>query len=124
MKYLVIAALFAATSAMHPRRIIHPSKENRVQFAEGMTDDDVDGYDFFAQQKRAEEAQAQQAPVSTAQLPTCDKFETWNCQPVCTESLTTGCTEARTPNAPYRDRYEGRRTFKGPEKSESPWSTL
>ena len=89
-----------------------------------LTDDDVDGYDFFAQQKRAEEAQAPQAPVSTAQLPTCDKFETWNCQPVCTESLTTGCTEARTPNAPYRDRYEGRRTFKGPEKSESPWSTL
>ena len=119
MKYLVIAALFAATNAVNlPRKIIHPSRENRVQFAEGMTDDDVDGYDFFAQQRAAAEA-----PTSMAQLPTCDKFETWNCQPVCTESLTTGCTEARTPNAPYRDRYEGRRTFKGPEKTESPWST-
>ena len=122
MKYLVIAALFAATNAIDlPRKIIHPSKENRVQFAEGMTDDDVDGYDFFAQQKAAEQ---NGAPESMAQLPTCDKFETWNCQPVCTESLTTGCTEARTPNAPYRDRYEGRRTFKGPEKTESPWSTF
>ena len=116
MKYLVIAAaLFAATNAVTLEKVKIPSKEKRVQFAEGMTDDDVDGYDFFAQQK---------APESMAQLPTCDKFETWNCQPVCTESLTTGCTEARTPNAPNRDRYEGRRTFKGPEKQESPWSTF
>ena len=122
MKFLVIAALFAATNAIDlPRKIIHPSRENRVQFAEGMTDDDVDGYDFFAKQRAAEQ---NGAPESMAQLPTCDKFETWNCQPVCTESLTTGCTEARTPNAPVRDRYEGRRTFKGPEKTESPWSTL
>ena len=119
MKYLVIAALLAATNAVNlPRKIIHPSKENRVQFAEGMTDDDVDGYDFFSQQKSVA------APESMAQLPTCDKFETWNCQPNCTESLTTGCTEARTPNPPARDRYEGRRTFKGPEKQESPWSTF
>merc|ERR1719327_316441 len=122
MKYLVIAAaLFAATNAVTLEKVKIPSKEKRVQFAEGMTDDDVDGYDFFAQQKAAE---GNAAPESMAQLPTCDKFETWNCQPVCTESLTTGCTEARTPNAPYRDRYEGRRTFKGPEKTESPWSTF
>ena len=45
---------------------------------------------------------------------------TVNCQPNCTESLTTGCTEVRS--APqdipmrdwdYRDRYEGARTHKG-----------
>ena len=120
MKYFVIAALIAATNAVDmPRRAVHPpSKENRVQFAEGMSDEDVDTYQFFSQSAAPESVGA------LSQLPTCDKFETWNCQPVCTESLTTGCTEARTPNAPFRDRYEGRRTFKGPEKTESPWSTF
>jgi len=56
-------------------------------------------------------------------LPTCDKFETSNCVPSCTETLTTHCTESgASPNRNQRDRYEGRRTFKG-EKKESPYST-
>ena len=58
--------------------------------------------------------------VFTAQLPTCSETLTVNCQPSCTESNTTGCTEVRS--APqdipmrdwdYRDRYEGPHTFKG-----------
>ena len=116
MKYFVFAALIAATSALN--RVIPPHREQRVQFAEGMDDGDVDSYDFFG----AGQQSAPQSVGALSQLPTCDKFETWNCQPNCTESLTTGCTESSTPNAPTRDRYEGRRTFKGPEKSESPWS--
>ena len=111
----VIAALFAVTNAVNLQKIHHPSKEARVQFAQGLDDTEVDTLDF---------TNTQQQEQSGDSLPTCDKFETTNCQPNCTESLTTGCTEARTPNAPARDRYEGRRTFKGPEKSESPWSTL
>ena len=43
-------------------------------------------------------------------LPTCDKFRTVNCQPVCTSTLTTGCTEARTPNVQDPLRFEGART--------------
>ena len=37
-----------------------------------------------------------------SQLPTCDRFLTVNCQPVCAEGLTRGCTEARTPTG-YTD---------------------
>ena len=44
--------------------------------------------------------------------PTCDKFITHNCQPVCTGNQTTGCTEARTPHQPDPERYETRQTFK------------
>ena len=84
-----------------------------VRFAEGFTDSEIDDLDWVNSQQKAEGI-----------LPTCDKFETTNCQPNCSDTLTTGCTEARTSNAPARDRYEGRRTFKGPDKSESPWSTL
>ena len=109
---LIIAALFAATNAVRLDKAHHPSKESLARFAEGMTDSEVDDIDFTAVQHKAE----------WGVLPTCDKFETTNCQPNCSETLTTGCTESRTPNAPTRDRYEGRRTFKGPEKSESPWS--
>jgi hypothetical protein len=45
-------------------------------------------------------------------LPTCTDRQQEDCQPVCTESLTTGCTEARTPNWPSRDRFEGKYTHK------------
>merc|ERR1711934_337927 len=110
-----IAALIAVTNAVDLKKIHHPSRESNLKFAEGFTDNEVDVMDFTNAQQQEQMGDA---------LPTCDKFETTNCQPNCTESLTTGCTEARTPNAPARDRYEGRRTFKGPEKSESPWSTL
>lgn len=44
--------------------------------------------------------------------PTCTDRWSVDCQPVCTGSLTTGCTEARTPNAPVEGRYEGARTHK------------
>ena len=40
-------------------------------------------------------------------LPTCDKWITFNCQPVCSETLTKGCTEARTPHTPDPYRYQG-----------------
>ena len=112
--YLIIAALFAVSNAVKLPKVHHPSRESKVQFAEGMTDSEVDTMDFANTQQKAE----------WGVLPTCDKFETTNCQPNCDENLTTGCTEARTPNPPARDRYEGRRTFKGPEKQESPWSTF
>ena len=46
-----------------------------------------------------------------SKLPTCDKFLTVNCQPVCSETLTRGCTEARTPNAPDPYRYSGASTY-------------
>ena len=106
---LILAALFAATNAVKLERVHHPRMDN--YFAEGLDDTEVDTTDFFnLVQTKAEN-----------NLPTCDKFETTNCQPNCSETLTTGCTESRTPNAPTRDRYEGRRTFKGPEKPESPW---
>merc|ERR1712070_281370 len=111
---LIIAALFAATQAVKLDKHHAPSRESNLKFAEGLTDSDVDTMSFNQESSSAE----------WGVLPTCDKFETSNCQPNCSETLTTGCTEARTPNAPARDRYEGRRTFKGPEKSESPWSTL
>ena len=45
-------------------------------------------------------------------LPTCTDRQQEDCQPVCTESLTIGCTEARTPNWPSRDRFEGKYTHK------------
>ena len=50
-------------------------------------------------------------------LPTCTERYTVNCQPVCTATETTGCTEARTPIAPeqenhHQDRYEGARPYK------------
>ena len=48
--------------------------------------------------------------LATSALPTCDKFITTNCQPNCTESLTRGCTEARTPNEPDQHRFDGART--------------
>ena len=115
MKTIIIAALFAATNAvrLQESRVHHPRMDNHAQFAEGMDDSEVDSTDFFNL--------LQTMSYTKGKLPTCDKFETTNCQPNCTETLTTGCTESRTPNAPTRDRYEGRRTFKGPEKPESPW---
>merc|ERR1711934_505786 len=106
---LIIAALFAVTNAVKLDRAHHPSRESNLKFAEGFTDSEVDNMDYENTQLND---------------PTCDKFETTRCQPNCSETLTTGCTEPRTANAPTRDRFEGRRTHKGPEKSESPWSTL
>jgi len=54
-------------------------------------------------------------------LPSCTDRLTVNCQPMCTESETVGCTETRsapvnypTRNWDYRDRYEGRITFERP----------
>ena len=50
-------------------------------------------------------------------LPTCSDRLTVNCQPVCTETETTGCTEIRTPaplpmrNWDFRDRFEGTKTW-------------
>jgi len=43
---------------------------------------------------------------------TCNDRQQEDCQPVCTETLTTGCTEARTPIWPSADRFEGKYTFK------------
>ena len=43
---------------------------------------------------------------------TCTDRQQEDCQPVCTESLTTGCTESRTPNYPEIDRHEGKYTHK------------
>jgi hypothetical protein len=43
---------------------------------------------------------------------TCSDRQQEDCQPVCTESLSRGCTEARTPNWPSQDRFEGKYTHK------------
>jgi hypothetical protein len=43
---------------------------------------------------------------------TCTDRQQEDCQPTCTESLTRGCTEARTPNWPEKDRFEGKYTHK------------
>ena len=51
------------------------------------------------------------------QIPTCTDRHTVNCQAVCDESQTTGCTESRTPTSypmrtwDWRDRFEGRKTW-------------
>jgi len=51
------------------------------------------------------------------EIPTCTDRHTVNCQPVCTESQTTGCTESRTPTSlpmntwDHRDRFEGTKTW-------------
>ena len=43
---------------------------------------------------------------------TCTDRQQEDCQPICTESLTRGCTESRTPNYPSIDRHEGKYTHK------------
>lgn len=45
-------------------------------------------------------------------LPTCTDRDQTNCQQTCTESMTTGCTEAASPNWPEHDRFEGKYTHK------------
>ena len=40
---------------------------------------------------------------------TCTDTWTQNCQPVCTGTLTRGCTEARTPIPPQQGRFDGGR---------------
>ena len=62
--------------------------------------------DFEAQEK-ADAARSLAQKDEVKKLPTCDKFTTTNCQPVCSETLTVGCTEARTPNQPDVFRYSG-----------------
>jgi len=53
----------------------------------------------------------------SVQIPTCTDRHTVNCQPVCSESETTGCTESRTPTSyplntwDWRDRFEGTKTW-------------
>ena len=44
------------------------------------------------------------------QLPTCSPTITENCQPVCDEVNTVGCTESSAPIPPPRDRFEGKWT--------------
>ena len=60
----------------------------QTRFAEGLEDAEIVDSDSFAQ--------------AETQLPTCDRFLTVNCQPVCAEGLTRGCTEAATPTG-YTD---------------------
>ena len=76
----------------------------QTRFAAGLNDVEIVDSESYAQ-------------VSThieVELPTCDRFLTVNCQPVCAEGLTVGCTEARSPTGytdqirspdPYR--YQG-----------------
>ena len=60
----------------------------QTRFAEGLDDTEIVDADTYAQ--------------AETELPTCDRFLTVNCQPVCAEGLTRGCTEARTPTG-YTD---------------------
>ena len=61
----------------------------------------------WAAQEKADAARSLAQKDEVKKLPTCDKFTTTNCQPVCSETLTVGCTEARTPNQPDPFRYSG-----------------
>ena len=47
-------------------------------------------------------------------LPTCNRDLTVNCQPVCDETNTVGCTEADAPIPPPVDRFEGKWTHEKP----------
>ena len=60
----------------------------QTRFAEGLDDVEIVDADTYAQ--------------AETELPTCDRFLTVNCQPVCAEGLTRGCTEAATPTG-YTD---------------------
>ena len=60
----------------------------QTRFAEGLEDTEIVDADTYAQ--------------AETELPTCDRFLTVNCQPVCAEGLTRGCTEAATPTG-YTD---------------------
>ena len=64
-------------------------------------------------ERKAREASAALVQTDSGYyLPTCTDRTAVDCQPTCTESLTRGCTEARTPNWPERDRFEGKYTHK------------
>ena len=84
-----------------------------VQFATGMNGDEDLGQNIIMKGDKYHYNQA----ANLAQIPTCTDRHVDNCQPVCDEYQTTGCTESRTPTSypmrtwDWRDRFEGRKTF-------------
>ena len=127
----IILALIASVSARQHSPLYN---QKMVQFATGMNGDEDLGQDIIMKGEKFHYNQLPpcngtngkpgvdcEKPGSLTQmgsklswmLPTCDKFVTENCQPVCTESETTGCTEASAGIEPPRDRFEGKYTHKG-----------
>ena len=79
-----------------------------------------DKYHYNQEQNLVQFATGMNEGENLAQIPTCDDRHLVNCQPVCSESETTGCTESRTPTSDpmrtwdHRDRFEGRKTWDYP----------
>jgi hypothetical protein len=69
---------------------------------------------FFSLVTEDELAADEMAQLSNSNgyVVTCTDRQQEDCQQVCTETLTVGCTEARTPNWPSADRHEGKYTHK------------
>merc|ERR1711939_236222 len=85
MKTVIMLAIgLLSAEAVQIQR--HP--HNRKLWAVGMNDEEVDTMEFNQVDSSSQ----------WGVLDTCDKFHTENCQPVCNESLTRGCTEYRTHN--------------------------
>ena len=88
---------------------------NNQLFATGMNGDEDLAEDITMKGDKFHYVQRPQVLAQNGEayyLPTCTETYTTNCQSVCDENLTVGCTEARTPIAPTRDRFEGKYTWK------------
>merc|ERR1712127_250551 len=135
MKYQVIAALVAVVSASKIAQKESPDcpestqvfsytehvpvaagfAQLGVRFATGMNGDEDLGEDITMKGDKFHYVQRPEVLAQNGQayyLPTCTETYTTNCQPVCDEGTTVGCTEARTPIPPTKDRFEGKYTWK------------
>ena len=135
MKYQVLAALVAVVSGSKMTQKESPDcpestqvfsynehvpaasgfAQIGVRFATGMNGDEDLGEDITMKGDKFHYVQRPQVLAQNGQsyyLPTCTETYTTNCQPVCDENNTVGCTEARTPVPPTRDRFEGKYTWK------------
>ena len=86
-----------------------------VRFATGMNGDEDLAEDITMKGDKFHYVQRPQVLAQNGEayyLPTCTETYTTNCQPVCDENNTVGCTEARTPVPPTKDRFEGKYTWK------------
>merc|ERR1719453_2739663 len=117
------AAGLVQTSACDNAGVAGVTCDNLVQFATGMAGDEDLGQDIimkgdkfhynqqlaqFATGMAGDEDLGQNIIMKgdkyhynqkLAQIPTCTDRHVVNCQPVCDESQTTGCTESRTPTS-------------------------
>ena len=89
--------------------------QKKSAFATGMNGDEDLAEDITMKGDKFHYVQRPEVLAQNGQayyLPTCTETYTTNCQPVCDEGTTVGCTEARTPIPPTKDRFEGKYTWK------------